>query len=93
MPHVLAQDLKDSIIQAAIQGKLTEHNSSDFSAYNLVSQAKSTLTTDKIDGQRVKKKEIASVPIDEEAEFEIPENWCWVRLGEICVIARIYFIN
>lgn len=87
MPHVLAQDLRDSILQAAIQGKLTVQNSNDYSAYELVSEAGKILTSDTINGQRVKKKEI--VPLsDNDTEFEIPDNWCWTRLGAVCVIAR-----
>ena len=87
MPHVLAQDLRDAILQAAIQGKLTVQNTNDYSAYELVSEAGKALTIDTIDGQRVKKKEVVSL-LDDDNEFEIPDNWCWTRLGSVCVIAR-----
>ena len=78
------QELKNSILQLAIQGKLVEQRPEEGSADELM-----TLITlsDNVDGQRVKQKMITQIAEDEKV-FEIPENWAWVKLGKVCVIAR-----
>ncbi|HCI59332.1 MAG TPA: restriction endonuclease subunit S [Ruminococcus sp.] len=78
------QELKQSILQLAIQGKLTEHLSSDGTAKELIDQ---TLIDDNVDGQRVKQKIVTDIT-DDEKTFEIPETWEWVKLGNVCTIAR-----
>lgn len=78
------QELKQSILQLAIQGKLTEHLSSDGTAKELIDQ---TLIDDNVDGQRVKQKIVTDIT-DDEKTFEIPETWEWVKLGKVCTIAR-----
>ena len=42
---------------------------------------------DNVDGHRVKQKIITEIS-DNEKVFEIPENWTWVKLGKVCIIAR-----
>lgn len=78
------QELKQSILQLAIQGKLTEHLSSDGTAKELIDQ---TFIDDNVDGQRVKQKIVTDIT-DDEKTFEIPETWEWVKLGNVCTIAR-----
>ena len=78
------QELKNSILQLAIQGKLVEQRPEEGTAEELM-----TLITlsDNVDGQRVKQKMITQIAENEKV-FEIPENWTWVKLGKVCVIAR-----
>lgn len=78
------QELKNSILQLAIQGKLVEQRPEEGSARVLL---KSLEVSDSVDGQRVKQKEITDIS-DDEKGFEIPANWEWVKLGSVCVIAR-----
>lgn len=78
------QELKNSILQLAIQGKLVEQRPEEGTAEELIAQI--TLG-DNVDGQRVKQKMITQITEDEKV-FEIPENWAWVKLGKVCVIAR-----
>ena len=78
------QELKNSILQLAIQGKLVEQRPEEGTAEELM--ALITLS-DNVDGQRVKQKMITQIAEDEKV-FEIPENWAWVKLGKVCVIAR-----
>lgn len=40
MPHVLAQDLRNAVLQAAIQGRLTEQLKSDSSVQRLLKNIK-----------------------------------------------------
>ncbi|MFV0590897.1 MAG: restriction endonuclease subunit S [Draconibacterium sp.] len=75
--------IKKSILQHAIQGKLIPQNPTDEPASVLLERIK----TEK--QQLVKEKKIKAekplVPItEEEIPFEIPESWKWVRLGEVC---------
>ena len=78
------QELKNSILQLAIQGKLVEQLPEEGNAKELLSSA---VIEDNVDGQRVKQKTITGI-IDENLTFEIPESWEWVKLGNICTIAR-----
>ncbi len=63
------------ILSLAIQGKLVD-NSADEDADALLSRIKASNTS---------KKKTSFDPIKpEECPFQIPDNWKWVRLGEIC---------
>ncbi len=77
-------DMQKSLLQWAIQGKLVEQRPEEGTAEELLTQV---LLHDRIDGQRVKQKTISEIT-EEEKAFEIPENWIWVKLGEVCMIAR-----
>lgn len=82
MPHVLAQDLRNAVLQAAIQGKLTTQLSTDQPVSLLlknIQKEKEHLITDKII-----KREKPLPPIDEEEiPFDIPDSWSWVRMPDI----------
>lgn len=86
MAHVLANDLRAAILQAAIQGNLTTQKDSDSDVYELISNAAKAMSFNEIDGRKVKKKNLSNNTINR--EFDIPDNWAWVQLGSICVIAR-----
>ena len=90
------QELKNSILQLAIQGKLVEQRPEEGTAAELVEKilaaknaksAKGNLT--RSCGARGEKETSApsaspreEIP-DDEKPFDIPESWEWVRLGEI----------
>ena len=78
------QELKASILNLAIQGKLTERLDEDGFASELLLN---TSVADNVAGQRVKEKNITEIS-DDEIPFDIPETWEWVKLGTVCVIAR-----
>ena len=72
-----AQELKNSILQLAVQGKLVPQCKEDEPASELLKRIRA-------DKEKVGKKEKPLPEITEdEIQFEIPENWEWVRLGEI----------
>ena len=76
------QQLKNSILKLAIQGKLVPQDSSDEPASVLLSrirEEKQRLVDEKI----IKKSKPLSPITDDEKPFDIPESWEWVRLGEI----------
>lgn len=77
-----AQDLKNSILQQAIQGKLLPQNSADEPASELLKKI-SAERQKLIDEGKIKNPPQLPPISDDEKPFDIPENWQWVRLGEI----------
>jgi type I restriction enzyme, S subunit len=74
--------MKSSILQAAIQGKLTEQSPEDGDARDLLEEIKAEKGR-LIKAGKIKKEKPLPVITEDEIPFDIPENWCWVRLGEI----------
>lgn len=93
------EQLKKSILQAAIQGQLVAQDPNDEPASELIKRIqaeKERLISEKKIKKPKVKSEIAvrdGLPyeiingvercIADELPFEIPESWCWVRLGDI----------
>ena len=98
------EELKKSILQYAIQGKLIPQNPNDESADILINkileekrelikikQIKkenlSVIYEDDTDNQFYEKFDDGTiVNITDEIPFEIPDNWCWTRMKNICLI-------
>lgn len=77
-----AQDLKNSILQLAVQGKLVEQRAEEGTARELLEQIK--LEKDQlIKDKKIKKSKPLPEITEDEIPFEIPESWEWVRLGEV----------
>lgn len=75
--------LKSKLIDAGIQGKLTEQLLEDGVTEELFAEIQKEKA--KLIKEKKIKKEKALVEIsDEEIPFEIPDNWKWVRLGDVC---------
>ena len=93
-----AKALKNALLQEAVQGKLVPQIASEGNARDLLEEIRKERLSHGLDfanaksGKRKSKKETAlagSNPCDiteEEIPFDIPENWCWCRLGEIVSI-------
>lgn len=77
------QQLKNSILQLAIQGRLVAQDPADEPASVLlqrIRQEKQRLVKE----GKLKKKDLTSTPItEEEKPFDIPETWEWCRLEDI----------
>lgn len=76
------QQLKNSILQLAIQGRLVPQDSKDEPASALLArirEEKQRLVKEK----KIKKEKPLAPITDDEKPFDIPESWEWVRLGEI----------
>ena len=76
------QELKNSILQLAIQGKLVEQRAEEGTAEELfarIQQEKQRLIAEK----KIKKEKPLPEITEDEKSFEIPESWKWVRLGDI----------
>ena len=74
--------MKKSILEQAIQGKLVEQRKNEGTGeelFNLVQKEKQKL----VGKGELKKQKALLVISEEEIPFDLPENWKWVRLGEI----------
>lgn len=74
--------LKSKVIDAGIQGKLTEQLLEDGNAedlYDAIQEEKEKLIKEK----KLKKAKALPEIAEDEIPFEIPENWKWVRIGEL----------
>lgn len=87
-----AQDLKNSILQLAVQGKLVQQYPENGTATDLlkhIAQKKSDLIKD---GALKKEKPLPAVDANN-LPFDVPENWVWIRLGDFCSIYNGNSIN
>lgn len=81
-----AQQLKNSILQEAIMGKLVPQDPNDEPASVLLDKIREEKKQLVKEG-KLKKKDLVETPINEdEIPFEIPESWEWVRIKDIFVI-------
>ena len=79
----LVKKLRQQLLQDTVQGKLVEQNPNDEPASELLKKIKDE--KQKLIAEKKLKKEKELPPIKpEEIPFEIPENWVWCKLGEIC---------
>lgn len=77
-----AQDLKNSILQLAVQGKLVEQRAEEGTARELLEQIK--LEKDQlIKDKKIKKSKPLPEITEDEIPFEIPESWEWMRVGDV----------
>ena len=74
--------LKAKLIDAAIQGKLTEQLPEDGTAEELYQQIQAEKQV-LIKAGKIKKEKPLSGIKDEEIPFAIPDNWEWVRFAGI----------
>lgn len=76
------EDMKKSILQYAIQGKLVEQRAEEGTAeelYQQIQAEKQHLIAEK----KIKKEKTLPEIAEDEVPFDIPESWKWVRLGSV----------
>ena len=76
------QELKNSILQLAIQGRLVEQRPEEGTAeelYRQIQREKAAL----VKAGKIKKEKPLPEITEEEVPFEIPEGWEWVRIGQV----------
>ena len=81
----LSDDLRQSVLQAAMEGKLTKQLKEDGNAddlLGLVEKEKAKLIKEK----KIKKTKPLPKISEDEIPFDIPDNWKWVRLNDIGTI-------
>ena len=85
--EALPEQLKKSILQEAIEGRLVPQDPNDEPASVLLERIraeKARLVKEK----KIKKSRTTSnteLQNTEQLNFDIPGNWCWTTLGEICI--------
>lgn len=77
-----AQDLKNSILQRAIEGKLVPQRKEEGTAKELLAEIRAEKAR-LIKEKKIKKSKPLPEITDEEKPFDIPDSWEWVRLGNI----------
>ena len=83
-----AQQLRNSILQEAIEGRLVPQDPNDEPASVLLERIREEKKRLVKEG-KLKKKDLEETPISEdEKPFDIPESWEWVRLSEITSYRR-----
>ncbi|MBR1646245.1 MAG: restriction endonuclease subunit S [Selenomonadaceae bacterium] len=74
--------MKNSLLQAAIQGQLTEQLPSDGDARDLLKKIRDEKAK-LIAAKKIKPEKPLPPVTDDEIPFDLPANWCWCRLGDI----------
>ena len=75
--------IKKAILQEAVQGKLVPQIAAEGNAKDLLEEIKKEKTKLIKEGKIKKEKTLPEIS-DDEIPFDIPENWCWCRLSELC---------
>lgn len=78
------KDMKNSILQYAIQGKLVEQRAEDGTAdvlYQQIQDEKQRL----INEGKIKTEKTIQPLKENELPFDIPESWMWCSVGSVCV--------
>lgn len=80
----IAEQLRQAVLQAAIQGKLTEQLPEDGDAKDLLAEIqaeKAKLITEK----RTKKENPLETIAKDEVPFDVSNSWSWAKLGDLCL--------
>jgi type I restriction enzyme S subunit len=78
----ILKKLRQQILQDAVQGKLVPQDLNDEPASMLLERIKAE-KEQLIRGKKISKEKLLPVIKPEEIPFEIPENWKWIRLGQV----------
>lgn len=79
---MIAEKLHKSVLQAAIQGKLTQRLPEDGDARDLLKQIRQE-KAQLIKAGKLRKEKLLPTITEDDVPFDIPENWVWLRLGDI----------
>lgn len=80
----IAEQLRQAVLQAAIQGKLTKQLPEDGDARDLLAEIqaeKAKLITKK----RTKKENPLETIAKDEVPFDVSNSWSWAKLGDLCL--------
>jgi type I restriction enzyme S subunit len=80
-----AKELRDAVLQLAIQGKLVPQDKNDEPASELIKRIKAE-KEQLIKEKKIKKQKALSPITEDEIPFDIPDSWEWVRLNDYCML-------
>ena len=81
--NAFPEDIRKSILQHAMQGKLVEQDPNEGTGDELYHQIQSQKAELINEGKIKREKKLPEIS-DDEIPFDIPDTWKWVRLGDIC---------
>lgn len=87
VPKIKPEELKASILQYAIEGRLVEQRAEEGTAEELYKQIQSEKQKLIKEGKIKKEKPLPEIS-EGEIPFDIPESWKWVRLGDCTSYAQ-----
>lgn len=79
----ICDDLRQAVLQAAIQGKLTKQMPEDGNAVDLLKQIREEKAKLIKEKKINKEKEMSLQKSKRDKDFDIPDNWAWAHFGEI----------
>ena len=80
---LLADRMRKSVLQAAIEGKLTQQDpKADGDARDLLAQIQAEKQRLIAAGEVKREKTLPAID-ENDVPFDIPDNWVWVRLGDV----------
>ena len=79
------EQLKNSILQLAIQGKLVEQRKEEGTGEELFKEIQKE-TKKLIKEGKLKKQKVLPEITEDEIPFDIPKTWKWVRLGQLVTV-------
>lgn len=79
------QAMRSKLLDLAMRGKLVEQDPSDEPASELLKKIQAEKVELVKEGKIKKSKKLPKIT-DDEKPFDIPDNWEWVRLGDITII-------
>ena len=91
MNQKLPKQIRQSILQYAVQGKLVAQNPQDEPASELLKRIKAEKDQLIKDGKIKKEKPLPPITQDE-IPYDLPQGWEWVKLGDLCQINPRNFI-
>ena len=91
MNQKLPKQIRQSILQYAVQGKLVEQNPQDEPASELLKRIKAEKDQLIKEGKIKKEKPLPPITQDE-IPYDLPQGWEWVKLGDLCQINPRNFI-
>src|ERR1700723_4547781 len=74
--------LRRFVLDLAVRGKLVDQNPGEEPASGLMSRIEGRKL--QLAGSRVPTRHATESVSNDEVPFELPSNWIWVRLGDIC---------
>lgn len=81
-----AKDLKNALLQEAVQGKLVPQIAAEGNAKDLLEEIRKEKSKLVKEGKLKKEKPLPEIK-EEEIPFDIPENWCWCKIKDIAYVS------
>ena len=83
-----AKDLKNAILQEAVQGKLVPQIADEGNARDLLERIRKEKAKLIKEGKLKKEKPLPEITQDE-IPFDIPDSWCWTTIGNIAFVTKL----